>query len=194
MAKIIPWNTIESDYAKLFPNNIGQVAKPVWIDLGALIIKEKLKLSDEKTVQQIAENPYLQYFIGFKECEQEKPFDPSLIVHFRKRFGLEGISASNELIMNIEKEVHSDDDEPKNKGTMLIDATCAPADIRYPTDLSFLNKAREKIEKMIDTLYSPLKGKIKKPRTYRQKARKCYLAISKKKKVKKMDMRKAIGQ
>jgi len=113
----------------------------------------------------------LQYFIGFKEYEQEQPFDPSLMVHFRKRFGLDGISAINELIMNIEKEDHNDDDEPKNKGTLLIDATCAPADIRYPTDLSLLNEAREKTEKIIDTLYSPLKGTIKKPRTYRQKAR-----------------------
>ena len=32
------------------------------IALGALIIKEKLKLSDEETVEQIRENPYLQYF------------------------------------------------------------------------------------------------------------------------------------
>jgi transposase, IS5 family len=193
MTKIIPWERIENDYAKLFPNNIGQVAKPARMALGALIIKEKLKLSDEETVQQIMENPYLQHFIGFKEYKQEQPFDPSLMVHFRKRFGLESISAINELIMNIEKEDH-DDDEPKNKGTLLIDATCAPADIRYPTDLSLLNEAREKTEKIIDTLYSPLKGKIKKPRTYRQKARKRYLAVSKQRKVKKTAMRKAIGQ
>lgn len=80
------------------------------------------------------------------------------MVHFRKCFGLDGINAVNELIMNIEKEDHDDDDEPKNKGMLPIDATCAPADIRYPTDLSLLNEAREKTEKIIDTLYLPLKG------------------------------------
>jgi hypothetical protein len=32
--------------------------------LGALIIKEKLGISDRLTVEQIRENPYLQYFIG----------------------------------------------------------------------------------------------------------------------------------
>jgi hypothetical protein len=37
------------------------------------------------------------------------------MVHFRKRFGLESISAINELIMNIEKEDHDDDDEPKEQ-------------------------------------------------------------------------------
>jgi hypothetical protein len=32
--------------------------------LGSLIIKEKLGTSDRETVEQIKENPYLQYFIG----------------------------------------------------------------------------------------------------------------------------------
>jgi hypothetical protein len=31
--------------------------------LGALIIKEKLGISDRETVEQIRENPYLQYFM-----------------------------------------------------------------------------------------------------------------------------------
>ena len=42
----------------------------------------------------------------------------------------------------------------ENKGKLLLDATCAPADIRYPTDLSLLGEAREKTEKTIDTLYT----------------------------------------
>ena len=51
-----------------------------------------------------------------------------------------------------------------------MDATCVPADIRYPTDLSLLNEAREKTEKYIDILYEPLKGLVGKPRTYRRVA------------------------
>ena len=35
-----------------------------------------------------------------------------------------------------------------NKGKLLVDASCAPADIRYPTDISLLNEAREKTAKM----------------------------------------------
>jgi hypothetical protein len=34
------------------------------MELGALIIKEKLGVSDRETVEQIRENRYLQYFIG----------------------------------------------------------------------------------------------------------------------------------
>lgn len=32
-----------------------------------------------------------------------------------------------------------------NQGTMLLDATCAPADVAYPTDLNLSNEAREKL-------------------------------------------------
>jgi len=52
---------------------------------GALIIKETLVLSDEELVNQMTENPYFQYFIGLPEFQKEAPFDPSMMVHFRKR-------------------------------------------------------------------------------------------------------------
>ena len=41
---------------------------------------------------QIAENPYMQYFIGFREFQNEKPFDPGLLVYFRKRFPEEAMN------------------------------------------------------------------------------------------------------
>jgi len=70
--------------------------------------------------------------------------------------------------------------ESTNQGKLIIDATCAPADISYPTDLGLLNKARIHTEKIIDILYKSLKVKInKKPRTYRKIARKDYLAVAK---------------
>lgn len=33
-----------------------------------------------------------------------------------------------------------------NQGTLILDATCASANIRYPQDFSLLNEAREKLE------------------------------------------------
>jgi uncharacterized membrane protein YgaE (UPF0421/DUF939 family) len=74
-----------------------------------------------------------------------------------------------------------------------LDATCAPGDISYPNDLGLLNQARVKTEKIIDTLYEPLKGKLeKKPKTYRNLARKNYLQVAKKRKPSKKQRRKAI--
>ena len=65
----------------------------------------------------------------------------------------------------------------KNRGTLMLDATCAPSDIAYPTDINLLNEAREKLEAMIDTLY-PCSSFLQKPRTYREVARKEYLVIA----------------
>ncbi len=63
---------------------------------------------------------------------------------------------------------------------MILDATVAPQVIRYPTDLSLLNEAREFSERIIDELHPKTDGK-KKPRTYREKARKAFLAVVKQK-------------
>ena len=41
-----------------------------------------------------------------------------------------------------------------NQGSWLIDATCVPADISHPTDLSLLNEARELTERLIDVMHS----------------------------------------
>jgi len=79
-----------------------------------------------------------------------------------------------------------------NNGLLILDATCAPSDIRYPTDFRLLNEAREKLEKMIDVLHKPDAGTKTKPRTYREKARKDYLSIEKQRKKRKKTIQKAI--
>ena len=60
-------------------------AKESRIALGALIIKERLGITDEETVAQIRENPFLQYFLGLHEYLREDLFDSSMMAHFPKR-------------------------------------------------------------------------------------------------------------
>ena len=166
--------------------------------LGALIIKEKLGISDRETVEQIKENPYLQYFIGLESYKNQAPFDASMLVHFRERIGANLINQINSNMVKTQGKQKEDEEEKKtqnqkksrkleeikeskNQGKLIIDATCAPADISYPTDLNLLNQARIKTEKIIDILYKLIKKKFdKKPITYRQTARKEYLKVAKK--------------
>lgn len=210
LSQLIPWYKLEDQYAAHFAESgLGPEAKPVRMALGALIIKEKCGFSDEELVLQIAENPYLQYFIGLPKYEYKAPFDPSMMVHFRKRFPVNVLMEINEMICLRDKPVDKDksdkqDDPPagnvdlekktENKGTLIVDATCAPADIRFPTDLGLLNEAREKLEAMIDTMHEPMVGKARKPRTYRKQARRDFLNAIKNKKPKKNALRKAIGK
>jgi hypothetical protein len=203
IAQLIPWSEFESEYAQNFPTEKGAPAKSFRMALGALIIKEKLGISDRETVEQIRENPYLQYFIGQSSYSNELPFDPSLLVHFRQRISPNLINNVNERMVEkirsitpVKPEKKKDSDaknELPNRGKLIIDATCAPADISYPTDLGLLNRARVHTEKIIDILYKQLKGQInKKPRTYRNLARKDYLLIAKQRRPSRHKKRQAI--
>ena len=197
-AEMIPWDEIEQRYAKLFTNRKGNVAKPLRLALGACIIQAEYGYSDEEVALQIQETAYLQFFCGYTEYNDEKPpFDPSLMVYFRKRLTPEILGEINEMIIrNSETEEKSDNDDesnlPSNSGTMIVDATCAPSQIKYPQDTELLNEAREITEEVIDELHIP--GNGKKPRTYRKKARKQYLHIARSKKRTAKKVRKAIGQ
>ena len=194
LARVIPWERIEERYAKRF-GKCGNVAYPLRLALGALIIKEKSGLTDEATVENISENVYMQYFIGYTEFRSGQPFAPSLMVEFRKRIDMKEIQ---KIIDEMDEENRKDEPPKggdKNVGTLMIDATCAPSDIRYPTDLSLLNEGREKLENIIDTLWKGLDNKPGvKPRTYRQTARKAFLNIEKQRKHRAKTLRKAIGK
>ena len=183
---------------------MGAPSKSFRMALGALIIKEKLGISDRETVEQIKENPYLQYFIGLGEYSLEPPFDASRLAHFRQRIKVNLINRVNQRVVQKNQERSSEvsqensteekkTSEGKNRGKLIIDATCAPADITYPSDLKILNAAREKTESIIDILHQENQNASKKkPRTYRRQARKDYLAVAKKRRPTKKAKRKAI--
>ena len=139
-----------------------------------MIVQNQKTLSDRETVQEITENVYLQYFIGLPGFVDKAPFDPSLMVHFRKRLGPNIVNQINEWIANPTKEFgaeDSDDDdnnlggssrsvdthtqkqaeteESENQGKLILDAACVPADIHFPTDIWLLNKVREALEEAI---------------------------------------------
>jgi transposase, IS5 family len=208
LAAQIPWLQIEELYGKLFSEDNGCPALSARVAVGALLIKERLGTSDRETVEQIRENPYLQYFLGMKEYQDKPLFDDSMMTHFRKRFNKDILSDINEKIVESAMKKNEKDkvDDPKdesdkdnndsaaNKGKLIVDATCTPADITYPTDLSLLNEAREKTEEIIDTMHESFVGIRKKPRTYRRKARNSYLAVARQKKPGVKKIRKAIGQ
>jgi transposase, IS5 family len=231
LAKKMPWDELVNVYQKQMNNSkTGADGINPRVVIGSLIIKHMCDLSDRETVQQIQENMYMQYFLGFSSFSDEEPFDASLFVEFRKRLGAEQINAINEKILHlsvapdketsankkdkdppaplqpddVEKQtitetnrepVQSKAPEPPpaitHHGKLIVDATACPQDISYPTDLNLLNDAREKSEELIDFLYSATLHK-KKPRTYREVARKTYLKTAQKKIKSKKEIRTAI--
>lgn len=213
LAARIPWDSLVSVYQKQMGNDTtGADGINPRVAIGSMIIKHMCDLSDRETVQQIQENMYMQYFIGYSSFSDEEPFDASLFVDFRKRLGIDQINEINEKILGLSHTRHDDDQPeipedrgtdqcwtnigtpatgvPTHKGQLITDATACPQDIAYPTDLNLLNDAREKAEELIDELYAPrLHGA--KPRTYRKVARKDYLHTAQKKKKSKQEIRSA---
>lgn len=168
----------------------------VRVAMGALILKEILGLSDRAMVDAVNENPYLQYFLGFKHFQTEPPFNASLLTHFRKRLPAEVINRFNEKVIDLARGARPPEDdpppegggkpdpapeapEPTNAGTILMDATCAPADIKYPTDLNLVNDARELTERLINQLRKQQVNPSPCPRTKLQICRRRYLEIIK---------------
>jgi len=222
LSRCIPWDALAEVYYQTLSRSQGRPTKNARVVIGAVIIKHKLKLSDRETVAQIQENPYLQYFLGLPEFQMEAPFAPSLLVEIRKRMGQEVFDQFEEAVIDAvedkkaaskskSKSKSDDDEQPPqggvkagsgeeakasettHQGKLIVDATVAPQAIRYPTDLSLLNEARELTEDIIDHVY-PDTGGQKKPRTYRQKARRAFLAIAKQRKPSKKKRRRAIKQ
>lgn len=190
LAKLIPWYEFEDEYADLFPGTNGQPAISLRAALGSLLIKERYHFSDEETIEHIVMNPYLQYFIGLESFTQKPPFDSSMLTRFRKRITPEMLASVNDIIIGRQPCDDHDDSDPgdssggngteENSGTLILDATCAPQNIRFPTDASLLNEARMNAERIIDILHTDgLTGGGKKPRTYRDIAKKKYNSFSK---------------
>jgi hypothetical protein len=102
LSHLIPWEEFEERYAEHFSKaEMGAPAKPFRVALGSLLIKEKLNTPDRETVEQIRENPYLQYLIGKEEYCDDEPFDSSMMVHFRKRI-------TDEMLREINERIHEE--------------------------------------------------------------------------------------
>jgi hypothetical protein len=201
MAEIIPWDMVEDIYAKSFKNENpdGRPPVPARIAFGAMYIKENEGFPQSRTLQHISENVYMQYFLGLTEFNPKPLFDSSMMSQFASRFSKEDIEKINEEIylrLHSQEEKPSDDDFSEknggNKGTLILDATAAPADIRYPTDLSLLNECREGTEKIIDDVWGKTERKGHKTAYSRKKARRGYLKIAKQRKPRRKQIRKAV--
>ena len=212
LSKLIPWHEFDLKYRENFKSKKGQPACSSRMALGSLLIKPAYKgMSDEDITREIAMNPYLQFFLGLKEYRYQCPFDSSMMTRFRQRITPEMLSWVNDQIIE-RKKVQEDqnkngdsDDDPKdppsdggsdggnsdssdqsdednNEGTLILDATCIPQGIRFPTDTSLLNEARVKTEAIIDVLHENGMTEGDKPRTYRKQAKNQYNSFSKSRK------------
>lgn len=193
MGDILPWAEYEKVYNKRLKNDTaGASNRPGRMVIAALIIKHKLGLSDEETILAIQENPYMQYMCGLTEYSGEPIFDPSLFTTIRKRITIDDInSLTLELARKAQEKKDGEHKDKDNDGEgtsanrtrltdLKADATCADAEVRYPTDIDLIEDGSKYIDRMIDKVCG-IKKRRRPAGVERQRIRSIYLGVIKRK-------------
>jgi IS5 family transposase len=198
-------------HAKPFPMSIGALYIQ---QLLGIIDRETVELITKSPYLQffigLSGFQYLRSFDPFMMVHFRKCIDPDLIKVCNDMTRANGIAIIKELLTSSQEDVgeaekseleaieadlgvHPATLEPgSNCGSLILDATCIPYDSPYPADLRLLNEARETTEKIIDELFKQLQGKIKrKPRYNPDKARNLFLAIIKRNRATRNEIREA---
>ena len=184
LADNLPWDRIEKEYNKHLKNShCGASNKPARMVVGALIVKHVENLSDEKTIQAIQENPYMQYLLGLDKFMEKPVFVPELFVLVRKRLDHDFFNMLTLMLAEVDgskpKRERTDEDGNDHGGTMRVDATCCDAEVRYPTDSNLLEDGSRLIDRLLDKFCT--RHNIKKPQIHRAEARQAFICLIKKK-------------
>ncbi len=218
LRELTPWDELAQVLMKSMSDQ-GRASIDLRYVLGVLIIQSMENLTDEGVLQAVQENIYMQYFIGLPSFTTQPLFTPELLVTIRKRLGETGSVEFNEVILNHKTSLectedqdtsfpNKEEDKPQdnapedtenhppekpNRGVLKVDASIAPAHIKYPTDIDLLNQCRKFCESLIDLYWKEgLFDLPKKPRTYRQVLDKQILSLLKSKKLSQQKRRKGI--
>jgi len=84
LSQYIPWEE-PSQWLSSKLLTHGRPEKDARLVIGAIIIKHKLCLSDEETIQQFRKNFYLQYFVGFPTYQGNDL--PPQVEAYKQRYG-----------------------------------------------------------------------------------------------------------
>jgi len=206
LAGLMPWEHIEEIYAKSFSEDSGRIALPARIAFGAqyfLGLKAFMAepLFDASMMVYFRKRFPVEEIIKINEymCMGSWPKDEASTTDDDDDQpappvdGIEG-TPGNAGKSNPNTSKKKQKNRKKNSGKLLMDATVAPADIRYPTDISLLNQCREIQEKAIELVWPHTARKGHKTPYNRKKARNSYLKIAKAKRHKKNAIRNAIGE
>jgi hypothetical protein len=189
LSNSIPWDELAGIYHKAMNPNMGAPGKDARLVIGALIVKHKLGLSGEETIQIIRENPYIQYFLGCKEFTNNPVFDSGLFSSVLKRLGINTFNAMHAEI--IEKALNIRLKSKKNG--LIIAGIVSDQLTNHSANLKLLSDARIESEEIIDALCKAMNN-CHKPRTYRIRAENEYVTASDEQPHTNKENRKAIGR
>jgi IS5 family transposase len=123
--------------------------------IGLLYLKHAFDESDESVVERWIENPYWQFFCGFREMQHECPIDPSSLSRWRKRVGADRLEKM--LQVTIQVAMNAGMLKPAQATRVNVDTTVQEKAIAFPTDARLYHKMRVAIVRQAQGMGIPLR-------------------------------------
>lgn len=173
LSAAIDWKVLVTSLQKFYSANQGRPSIPLRAQAATLMLKFLKHLPDRETVQCVHENIYAQRFCGLHPSQLQDFMNPSTgLTQFRAKIGPEGMALIQAAFTHVAQKTS------KKKGTtLIIDTTCVPADILYPTDIRLLERCRLNILKLFKKAKE--QGMQVLYRTYNRTARKTFVTFAK---------------
>lgn len=141
LAGVVNWATFEQQFGKLYAEEMGRPALATRLLVGLHYLKYLYNVSDEVVVASWVENPYWQYFCGEEYFTHEFPCDPTSLVKWRQRVGVEGSEKLlKESLAAAQREAVLTAAEVKR---VNVDTTVQEKAVAFPTDARLYHKARQ---------------------------------------------------
>jgi hypothetical protein len=169
----IRWDNLLEALAGFYCPDEGRPTTPLRAQAGTLILKYVKHLPDRDAVIYVRENLYAQRFCGLSPEQAVDYMHPaSGLSNFRAQIGPEGMVFIEEVLHAAARK------KPLKRGNkVIIDTTCVPLDIRYPTDIRLLERCRREVLSLIRK--AKAFGIEASYRTYARVARKIYTVFAK---------------
>jgi IS5 family transposase len=167
LANKIDWKRFDCSFGGLFAQKKGRPALPTRLIVGLHYLKHAFNESDESVVARLLENPYWQYFCGFKHFQHELPIDPSSMTRWRKRLGPDKLEDLLTVTIHTAKEEKLLTE--KHVERVNVDTTVQEKAIAFPTDARLYQKARRVLVKIAK------KMKIDLRQSYERNGKKAFL-------------------
>jgi IS5 family transposase len=142
----VNWAQFERQFGKFYAEDMGRPALATRLVVGLHYLKYLYNVSDEVVVASWVENPYWQYFCGAEYFEHEFPCDPTSLVKWRRRVGVEGSEKLlKESLAAAQREAVLPPTEVKR---VNVDTTVQEKALAFPTDARLYHKARQALVRL----------------------------------------------
>lgn len=173
LSQAIHWKNLLEQLQVFYSADQGAPSNSLRAQAATLMLKFLKNLPDRDGVRYVQENIYAQRFCGLSPAQASDYMNPaSGLSNFRARIGSAGMALIEEAL-----NAATQGKFRKHADKLILDTTCVPLDILYPTDIRLLERCRlAAVRLMKQARHFGLNAFY---RTYNRTARKLFVSFSK---------------